>query len=380
VPATEERIDTRRRAAQAADLSGQLDRASELLREALALTDATADPTLAGLLHARLGYLTWAQGDGEAALAEHREAVRLVPADPPTTERANVLGALGGALMGLGHWAESRPVCEAAIECAVRAGAVPEESRARNMLGSDLVALGEIEAGLSELRESHRLASPGPSELFVITAHNLGLNLLAADRLDEALEAASTGRLAARAAGLERRHGMDLAALAGEILIRLGRWDEAEVATAEGLALGQRDQGTPYLAVVRSRLLAERGEAEEARRMLTAVDRSTLDPDTAVVFATVAARAALLDGRPQDAGTAVDDGLAWLEGMGDVVWGMPLVGLGLRAVAELAESARANRDEAAMAAVTTRTAALLERFATVAELALTPSARNDWNM
>ena len=375
VPATEERIDTRRRAAQAADLSGQLDRASELLREALALTDATADPTLAGLLHARLGYLTWAQGDGEAALAEHREAVRLVPADPPTTERANVLGALGGALMGLGHWAESRPVCEAAIECAVRAGAVPEESRARNMLGSDLVALGEIEAGLSELRESHRLASPGPSELFVITAHNLGLNLLAADRLDEALETASTGRLAARAAGLERRHGMDLAALAGEILIRLGRWDEAEVATAEGLALGQRDQGTPYLAVVRSRLLAERGEAEEARRMLTAVDRSTLDPDTAVVFATVAARAALLEGRPQDAGTAVDDGLAWLEGMGDVVWGMPLVGLGLRAVAELAESARANRDEAAMAAVTTRTAALLERFATVAELALTPSAR-----
>jgi DNA-binding CsgD family transcriptional regulator/tetratricopeptide (TPR) repeat protein len=243
------------------------------------------------------------------------------------------------------------------------------------MLGSDLVALGEIEAGLSELRESHRLASPGPSELFVITAHNLGLNLLAADRLDEALEAASTGRLAARAAGLERRHGMDLAALAGEILIRLGRWDEAEVATAEGLALGQRDQGTPYLAVVRSRLLAERGEAEEARRLLTAVDRSTLDPDTAVVFATVAARAALLEGRPQDAGTAVDDGLAWLEGMGDVVWGMPLVGLGLRAVAELAESARANRDEAAMAAVTTRTAALLERFATVAELALTPSAR-----
>jgi DNA-binding CsgD family transcriptional regulator/tetratricopeptide (TPR) repeat protein len=374
-PSIEERIDTRRRAAQAADLSGQLDRASELLREALALTDATSDPTLAGLLHARLGYLTWAQGDGEAALAEHREAVRLVPADPPTTERANVLGALGGALMGLGRWAESRPVCEDAIECAVRAGAVPEESRARNMLGSDLVALGEIEAGLHELRESLRLASPGPSELYVITAHNLGLNLLAADRLDEALEAASTGRTAARAAGLERRHGMDLAALAGEILIRLGRWDDADQATAEGLALGQRDQATPYLSVVRSRLLAERGEAEEARRMLATVDRAALDPDTAVVFATVAARAALLDGRPQDAGAAVDDGLTWLEGMGDVVWGMPLVGLGLRAVAELAEGARATRDEAAMAGVTTRAAALLERLASVADLTITPSGR-----
>jgi DNA-binding CsgD family transcriptional regulator/tetratricopeptide (TPR) repeat protein len=374
-PQPAERIDVRRRAAQAADLSGQLERATELVREALAMTDPDADPTLAGLLHARLGYLTWARGDGEAALAEHREAVRLVPADPPTTARANVLGALGGALMGLGQWAESKSVCEAAIDCAVRAEAVPEESRARNMLGSDLVALGEIDAGLHELRESHRLAGPGPSELFVITAHNLGLNLLAADRLDEALEAASSGRAAARAAGLERRHGMDLAALAGDILIRLGRWDDAEIATAEGLALGQRDQATAYLAVVRSRLLAERGATEEARRTLAAVDRATLDPDTAVYFATVAAKAALLEGKPRDAVRSVDDGLAHLDEMGDVVWGIPLIALGLRAVAELAETARANHDEAGLADVRSRSDVLHQRLASVAERVLTPSAR-----
>ena len=374
-PAPAERVDVRRRAAQAADLSGQFDRATELVREALALIDPVADPTLAGLLHARLGYLTWAQGDGEAALAEHREAVRLVPVDPPTTERAHVLGALGGALMGLGHWAESRPVCEAAIECAIQANAVPEESRARNMLGSDLVALGDIETGLQELRESHRLASPGPSELFVVTAHNLGLNLLAADLLDEALEAASTGRAAARAGGLERRHGMDLAALTGDILMRLGRWDDAELVTAEGLALDQRDRGTSYLAVVRSRLLAERGMAEEARRRLAAVDRATLDPDTAVYFATIATKAALLDGQPREALSAVDDGLLDLEGIGDVVWGIPLVALGLRAVAELAETARASRDEAGLAEVMTRSAVIRERFGSMAKLAPTPSSR-----
>jgi len=133
-PGRDERVAVRRRAAQAADLSGRLDRAGDLVRDALALVDADADPTLAGLLHARLGYLTWARGDGEAALAEHREAVRLVPETPPSTERANVLGALGGALMGLGRWAESEPICRAAIECAMRAGAEAEESRARNML------------------------------------------------------------------------------------------------------------------------------------------------------------------------------------------------------------------------------------------------------
>jgi DNA-binding CsgD family transcriptional regulator/tetratricopeptide (TPR) repeat protein len=373
-PSVAERIDVRRRAAQAADLSGQFEQATEMVREALALTDPTEDPTLAGLLHARLGYLTWSRGDGEGALEEHREAVRLVPAEPPTTARANVLGALGGALMGLGRWAESRVVCEAAIDCAVRAGAVPEESRARNMLGSDLVALGEIDAGLDELRESHRLASPGPDELFVVTAHNLGLNLLAADRLDQALDAASTGRAAARAAGLERRHGMDLAALTGDVLLRLGRWDEAEVATSEGLALGQRDQGTPYLAVVRSRLLAERGAAEEARRTLATIDRATLDPDTGVYFATVAAKTALLDGRPRDAVAEVDGGLSFLEGMGDVVWGIPLLALGLRALAELAETARASRDEAGLADAIQRSATLRKRLVAAAEQTLPPSA------
>jgi DNA-binding CsgD family transcriptional regulator len=243
------------------------------------------------------------------------------------------------------------------------------------MLGSDLVALGEIDAGLHELQESHRLAAPGPDELFVITAHNLGLNLLAADRLDEALEAASSGRAAARAAGLERRHGMDLAALAGDILIRLGRWDDAEIATAEGLALGQRDQGTAYLAVVRSRLLAERGAAEEAQRTLAAVDRAALDPDTAVYFATVASKAALLEGKPGEAVTAVDEGLAHLAEMGDVGWGIPLVALGLRAVAELAETARANHDDAGLADVRVRSDVLRDRLASVSERALTPSAK-----
>jgi DNA-binding CsgD family transcriptional regulator len=242
------------------------------------------------------------------------------------------------------------------------------------MLGSDLVSLGEIDAGLEQLRESHRLAGPGPDDLFVVTAHNLGLNLLAADRLDEALEAASSGWAAAREAGLERRHGMDLAALTGDILMRLGRWDEAEVATAEGLALGQQDQGTHYLAVVRSRLLAERGEAEEARRTLDGVDRATLDPDTGVYFATVATKAALLEGRPRDAIASVDDGLAFLEGIGDVVWGIPLLALGLRALAELAETARATHDEPGLADAIHRSEVLRARLASAATLTLPPSA------
>ena len=60
--------------------------------------------------------------------------------------------------MGMGRFAESSEVCRDAVAIATAAGAMIQESRARNVLGSDLVALGEPDAGLAELRESRRLA------------------------------------------------------------------------------------------------------------------------------------------------------------------------------------------------------------------------------
>jgi DNA-binding CsgD family transcriptional regulator/tetratricopeptide (TPR) repeat protein len=368
------RLDLRRRAAEAADLAGEFESAIRHVRDALSLVDASVEPAIAGSLHARLGYLMWARGDAEAALEEHREAVRLVSVDPPSSERARVLGGFGGALMGLGRWAESRLVCEAAIECAVAAGAVAEESRARNMLGSDLVALGEIDAGLHELRESRRLAAAGPTELQVVTAHNLALNLLAADRLKEALDEASAAREVAREGGLERRYGMDLAALAGDILIGLGEWDEADRVTAEGLALDQRNRGTTYLAAVRARLLAGRGAIEEAERRLAAIDRRSLEPDIAAYIARVDAVAALNVGRPEDAVAATEGGLARLAGLHDTLWGTPLVGLGLRGLAELAESARARRDKAALERLSEQSRVLRDWLAELSLRAITPSS------
>ncbi len=123
------------------------------------MVDPDADPVTTGVLQSSIGYLQWSLGQGEAALASHELAVALVPAEPPSAERAKVLGGLAGALMGEGRWAPSRVVSEAAVECAVAAGATVEESRARNILGSDLVALGQSDAGIEQLREACRLAA-----------------------------------------------------------------------------------------------------------------------------------------------------------------------------------------------------------------------------
>jgi DNA-binding CsgD family transcriptional regulator/tetratricopeptide (TPR) repeat protein len=374
-PSREARFALRRRAAEAADLAGEFDRAAALLREALELVDTKADPTTAGLIHSRLGYLAWITGHGEAALAAHSLAVELVPAEPATPERARVLGGLGGALMGAGRWADSRGVCEAAIACAAASASPSEESRARNMLGSDLVALGEIEAGLRELREARRIAAEsGPPELLIVGHHNLALNLAAADELEEALAEASAGRVAARDAGLERRFGMDLAALAADVLFRLGRWDEADGATEDGLALDQRAIGTTYLAAVRARLLAARGEVADADEALATIDRSALDPDVAAFVGLARAETALTAGRASDALAAAAEGLEGVAGLEDVVWSAPLVAVGLRAVAEVAETARAERDRGATNE-DSAPAELAERIPDLEALAVTRSSR-----
>ena len=63
-------------------------RAVDLTRTAIGLVDATADPARAGFLNERLGRYCWIAGQGEAAQAAYREAVRLTPADPPSVGRA----------------------------------------------------------------------------------------------------------------------------------------------------------------------------------------------------------------------------------------------------------------------------------------------------
>ncbi len=369
-------VALRRRAADMADLDGAFGRAIELVREALDRVDLVHDPTTAGVLHGRLGFLTWVVGDSAAAIAEHQAAVDLVPAEPPTAERAHVLGGLGGALMGAGRWSDSRTICEAAIACAARIGAGGEESRARNMLGSDLVALGEIEAGLAQLRRAREIAEQGERpELLIVAHHNLALNLAAADFLDEALAEAEAGQAAARAAGLDRRFGQELVALQADVLLRLGRWAEADRLTSDALGRAQARLVTTYLATVRARLLALRGEASAAATHLDAIDDTALDPDVAAFVSRVRAEAALADHRPADALEAISVGLASLEGLDDVLWAAPLVALGLRAAAELAEAARAARDAAAVERAHRAAEPLRGRAAWLDARAATSSAR-----
>jgi len=347
-----DRVDLLRHAADAADLASEIPRAMGLARAALELIDKGAQPTVAGLLRSRLGYLTWVSGDGPGGLLHHLEAERLVPAEPPTPERARVLGALGGALMGLGRYQESRRICEAAIACALAADARSEEARARNMLGSDLVALGMVPDGLRELERSRELAAAaGPPEMLVVAHHNYALNLAQAGRLDEAFAEATAGREAARRVGLERRYGPDLAALTGDVLLRLGRWDEAETTTLEGLDLDPAGQGTVYLCAVRGRFHALRGAGDAARESFDTAEGlavGEVDPHLAAFIAGGRAELLLADDEPGAAAEVVKAGLQGLLDDPDPYAAVPLLALGFQAAAELADAGRAVRDDEAI--------------------------------
>lgn len=348
-----DRVDLLRRTADVADFAYQTERAIAHVTEALSLVDEAADPTSAGLLHGRLGYLRWASGDGPIGLEHHLEAVRLVAADPATRERARVLGGLGGALMGVGRYSESADVSRSAIECAVTVGARSEEARARNMLGSDLVALGQVEAGLSELHQSRVIATEsGPPEMLVVTHHNLALNLAQAGRLEDALAEAEAGREAARRFHLERRFGPDLAAIAGDTLLRLGRWDEASAVACQGLDLDPSRRGTVYLSAVRGRLHALRGDAEAARERFEISDSlaaGDVDPHLAAFVARGRAEMFLGAAQPARAVAVAQKALEELGGAADPAAALPVLALGLRAAADLASAARAARNEEATA-------------------------------
>ena len=113
------------------------------IRQAIALVDATVDPTRAGLLHERLGQYGSGILDVGAIVAACEEAVRLVPATPPSAARSWVLSGLGGCYaVQVNRPAEAVALCEEAVRVARAAGAREVESRAMVPLGSALVQGG----------------------------------------------------------------------------------------------------------------------------------------------------------------------------------------------------------------------------------------------
>src|SRR5581483_5388533 len=109
-------------------------------------------------LHVSLGEYLYQTGSSDGALVAFERAVELVPAEPPSPERAYALGSLAGSLMVAWRRAESLPIADQALALARDVGAGEAEVRALTVLGGDLAYLGRAEEGVTHFRQAMQLA------------------------------------------------------------------------------------------------------------------------------------------------------------------------------------------------------------------------------
>jgi len=317
------------RAADCALLAGEYATAIGLGRAAIDRVDARADPALAGALHNRLRWYLWESGDRRGAAEAIEAALRLIPQTPPSRDRAQALAQHAGMLLFAGAYEASIAEARAALDMATSLDLPGEIALARGVLGWGLAAIGDIDGGLREFKAGRAIAESFPSsEGVAVAALNLSKLLDQVGRSEEQLETARTDAMEMDRRGLSRTYGALLRGYQAKAELVLGRWDEVERTTSDGLRAGPSDRGELWLGINRARLLVGRGQVDAARSQLErarVLERRLggtefagplllAEAELAVVTGDVAAlrRAGAAGIELAQSGGAVDTSLAWL--------------------------------------------------------------------
>ena len=350
-PAGVDRVDVLARAAEATAWSGAPEQGIELITAALELVDERAEPVRAGLLYERRGFFRWWQGRGAEGMADYEQAVRVMPADPPTPERAFVLAGLGFILMLLGRGIRSRAVAEEALAVARSVGAGAAEVRALATLGNVLESLGERKEGIAHLRRARALAGEvGDPEVRSQTTAGLTDALRKDGQLEQAISIGLEGAEEADRAGLGAAQGAFNALNAAEAALELGRWDVVDRVTAEVRARPGGNATATFAHHLQGMVAIGRGDdaaaEEHLRRSLDLLDAAA-GPELLRYPGELEALIALAQRRPEDAARAAGDALRLARETSDAATAARPAAIAVRAYAESAALARARRDRAA---------------------------------
>ncbi len=230
-----------------------------------------------------------------------------------------------------------------AIATARAAGARMEEGHALNTLGCVLADRGDIDQGLALVRESLAIAEElgNPDQLYR-AYNNVAHVLCLGGRHEEA------ARLVFEGDGPNDKFiGIRLGAAgqnSAEALMRLGRLDEAE----DLLRRITRGSGNCVFGpfAVRAMIAIRRGLLDEAAALLVTAEELSGGLETAGVqgwLHTLRAEIQLERGEPQAAVEEVDRALTTAVGIDDDVIVFEMHSIGLRAVADDLEAARARQ-------------------------------------
>ena len=222
-------LDLTMRTAEAAAVSGAYRRAIELVQAAIdAEPDEEPDPIRTGTLLERLAVYHLGSGNPDAAQPVALRALDLLPEDPPSVARAQVLGVLAQALGLKCHFSESNAIAQEALAASRLVGSATAEIRALGCIGRNAAAVGKADSGVATLREALALARSvgdftGAAEISI----ELALALHWAGDLEAACRVAEEGIAESARWGTEG-FGNALRAIRGVSAFFLGRWAEAD--------------------------------------------------------------------------------------------------------------------------------------------------------
>jgi DNA-binding CsgD family transcriptional regulator/tetratricopeptide (TPR) repeat protein len=263
---------------------------------------------------------------------------------------------------------EARRLAEESVAIARRVEAPEEEARARGTLGTALLLLGEVEPAIEELRSACEAAArAGRLDDEAVERSNLSEALHAAGRLREAFETVRQGLERLANAHLEYTYGATMTAIAVDRAYLLGEWHLAERLIAEGLSRATPGLPSRWLDLVRSEFAASRGDWDEVLRAIGEWDvESSRERVTGWTGPQEQlAHVALMAGKPDAALRHARAGIAAIEAQGQPPrsseWRWLLI-RGMWAVADLATTARARNDAAALGELEAEAEGLMGRF------------------
>ncbi|MCW2883456.1 MAG: transcriptional regulator, LuxR family [Streptosporangiaceae bacterium] len=337
------------KAVMAADLAGESERGIKLATAALKQVD---DPERAACLLEQRGRLSLQLRRPEG-IADLHEAIRLVPAEPPTTGRARALATMAEQLFKMLGKGEARAAAEEAVAMARQVGdPLAEASGLLTLLCLD-GGIIDVDESLAQLDRIEPIAEGAAAFRPVLrVAVNRSHVLEGAGRHEEATKVARRGVEQAGRFGLSRVSGTILAINLAEPLVSLGRWDEAltviEQAQEQDPPLSHR----AALQELAGEIWVARGDlpaaaaALEAASSLTARDATRRSED---LFAVIRLEAVLLlgQGRPELVPAAVEPVVADARLSDDARYAWPVLVLAAKACLAIG-------DERTLAAVRAR--------------------------
>jgi DNA-binding CsgD family transcriptional regulator/tetratricopeptide (TPR) repeat protein len=343
------------RAIDALGLSGDLIGAGVVAEEAYRRFAAHPDPAIAAVVCHRAAGLR-AIDDPPAGLPLIEEALRLFERAPPSPAQAEAWLDYGWTFLfnAESHPGDCLPAFNRALEIADAAGATALVPRVLACLAINVMWRGEVAEGLAFFERGRALAQSagdGPALVWVAGGESDALVDLA--RYQAAAEVAVRGLETARQAGLGGSWEAAIVAVnAADALLAQGRTAEAP-ALIDPLTSGLPDRDHWVVHQARAEIDLLRGDIEAAARrqqQIMACAPHFIDRDLSRELVQRTAELALWAGRPADALEEIRQVLPTFTNPDLTILCGQLLAAGMRACADLAEQARARRDEPAAAA------------------------------